>query len=395
MDFQTDKKMETIILKEEQYHAVFEHSPDAMIVVDDEGIIILLNSQTEVLFGYKREELISYPIEKLVPQKYRSSHVRHIIKYENDPHSRPMGSGSELYGLRKDGTEFSVEISLSPLKLEQGNLVLAAIRDVTERTKMVKALQTFNLTLEKQVEERTLALREANIDLEESNKELESFAYSISHDLKAPLRAINGFSKILSEEYHDERESEDMELFKLIQKNATEMGVLIDRLLEFSRLNQQTVNQEQIDMKSLVEDIWQKLLLSYPEIQINFISENIPKAQGDTVLLAQVWTNLLENAIKFTRDCSNPKVIVGYQKGKENQGGSYFVKDNGIGFDQKYVETVFGVFQRAHKAEEHEGTGIGLAIVERIIKRHGGRIRAESEIGKGATFYFTLEKPVD
>src|ERR1035437_3160010 len=321
MDFQTDKKMETIILKEEQYHAVFEHSPDAMIVVDDEGIIILLNSQTEVLFGYKREELISYPIEKLVPQKYRSSHVRHIIKYENDPHSRPMGSGSELYGLRKDGTEFSVEISLSPLKLEQGNLVLAAIRDVTERTKMVKALQTFNLTLEKQVEERTLALREANIDLEESNKELESFAYSISHDLKAPLRSINGFSKILSEEYHDERESEDMELFKLIQKNATEMGVLIDRLLEFSRLNQQTVNQEQIDMKSLVEDIWQKLLLSYPEIQINFISENIPKAQGDTVLLAQVWTNLLENAIKFTRDCSNPKVIVGYQKGKENQGG--------------------------------------------------------------------------
>jgi PAS domain S-box-containing protein len=231
-------------------------------------------------------------------------------------------------------------------------------------------------------------LEERTAQLEAANKELESFSYSVSHDLRAPLRAIDGFSRMILKRKGNEFDKETKRQFGLIRNNTQTMSRLIDDILAFSRLGKQAMAVSPIDMDGLVREIWETLRTASPGRQLNLKVNQLPKAAGDQALIRQVLTNLLSNAVKFTGFCESPVIEVGgYTSDKEKV---YYVRDNGAGFDMEYYHKLFGVFQRLHTADEFEGTGVGLAIVQRIIHRHGGRVWAEGEVDKGATFYFTL-----
>jgi len=226
--------------------------------------------------------------------------------------------------------------------------------------------------------------------LAEANKELEAFAYSVSHDLRAPLRAIDGFSKIVAEDYGDKLDEDGQRQLGVIQNSARDMGKLIDDLLAFSRMGRKSLKKSKINMHTLADDVTDSLQLAEKKQRITLNIKELPSALGDRAMLREVLVNLLSNAMKFSRPKDKPAIeISGSIKGSES---IYYVKDNGVGFDMKYKEKLFQVFQRLHSADEFEGTGIGLALVQRIVHRHGGRVWAESKVNKGATFYFSLPR---
>lgn len=249
--------------------------------------------------------------------------------------------------------------------------------------KKVKELENYKKHLEEIIKERTKAL-------EETNKELEAFIYSVSHDLRAPLRAIDGFSEIFISDYGDSIDEKGRDIFSRIRINAQRMKQLLDKLLLLSRLSRKEMVFSVINMKDMVNGVY--IELTNPELRekIDFQLGDISNINGDPVLMRQVWTNLISNAIKFSSKCEKP--VIEIRSMEEGDRIVYSVKDNGAGFDMKYVDKLFKVFQRLHSENEFEGTGAGLAIVYRIIKRHNGDVWAEGEVGKGANFYFSLPK---
>lgn len=267
----------------------------------------------------------------------------------------------------------------SPDQLRKSNEDLQL--QMGERQRAEAEIRRLNNELEKRVIERTT-------QYEETNQELEAFAYTVSHDLRAPLRAINGFANIVLKDYYTQLPVEVQRYLNLMRDNAHQMGNLIDDLLAFSRLGRQEIRKDTVNMTQLVQFVVKKLNLEYEERPININVKDLPPCQGDATLLKQVFINLLSNAIKFTRDRDVAEIEVGYQT--DDGEVVYYVKDNGVGFEMEYAHKLFGVFQRLHRAEDYEGTGVGLAIVHRIIQRHGGEIWAESVVDQGATFYFTL-----
>jgi light-regulated signal transduction histidine kinase (bacteriophytochrome) len=237
------------------------------------------------------------------------------------------------------------------------------------------------------------ALREQTVKLENSNKELESFSYSVSHDLRAPLRAITGFAQMILKKQGNKFDEETKRQFKVITDNAEMMGRLIADLLALSRLGREALSISPLSIEDLARDVWEELQTINPDRSVDVKIDHVPQARGDRSLMKQVLINLLSYAIKFTRIRERPLIEVGgYMQDTES---IYYVRDNGVGFDMKYHDKLFGVFQRLHSADEYEGTGIGLAIVQRIIQRHDGRIWAESAVDIGTTFYFTLPQKGD
>jgi PAS domain S-box-containing protein len=362
---------------EEKFRGLLESAPDAVVVVDQKGLIQLVNSQTENLFGYDRVQLIGEPVETIVPKRFRKRHAKHRQGYYGEHPTRPMGIGLDLYGLRKNGTEFPVEISLSPLETEDGLLVSAAIRDVTQRKRMEEDVQKLNEDLKQRAAQ-----------LEAANKELEAFSYSVSHDLRAPLRSIDGFSHVVLEDYGEQLPADARGYLERVRAAAQRMAVLIDDLLNLSRVTRTAVQPRFINLSKMAEEVIEGLQENNPDREVDFSFTPDLMVEADPHLMHIVLENLLNNAWKFTPKQENATIEFGQKDHVKER--TFFVRDNGVGFDMAYANKLFGVFQRLHSVSEFPGTGVGLATVQRIISIHGGRIWAESAEGKGTTFYFTL-----
>lgn len=493
----------------EHFAELFDAVPDGIVLVDAAGRIAHANRHAALLFGYPREQLEKLTVDALVPERLRPAHAGHRGKYAAAPRARPMGSGLELSGRRRDGTEFPVEISLSPLTLDDGGRVtIAAIRDVTERKRTAERshsadrLQSLSAAVEQSpavvfitnpdgvieyvnrrftevtgytpaeaigrnprllqsgltplstyramwgtilsgrewraeiqnrrkngelywdqasiapirdgtgaithfvavqhdVTERKRAeveIRELNQDLERRveertrelaivNEELEGFTYSVSHDLRAPLRQVNGFAEILGQDLAAKLDPESRHHLERIQHGARHMTRLVDDLLKLARIGRQPLGRESTPLRPLVDSVIRDLPVESGR-RVEWRIAELPTVECDPGLMQATLTNLLGNAVKYTRG-RDPAVIEVGSLARNGRSGIY-VKDNGVGFDMRYADKLFGVFQRLHRDEDFEGSGVGLATVQRIVHKHGGEIWAEATPGQGATFSFTV-----
>lgn len=364
------------IRSEEQLRLVVEAAPNAMILTDAAGHITLVNTAVERLFGYERNELLGKSVDELVPERFRHGHPRLRHDYAVAPTTRAMGAGRDLFGLRKDGREVPIEIGLNPISTPLGQFVLASIIDITER-KHAEELRLANAGI----------LQHAT-ELEALNAELESFSYSVSHDLRAPVRAVLGYTRAIQEDYDEVLDDEGRRLLGVVHSEASRMGDLIDDLLTFSRLGRQAMQSGPVNMTSLVRDVVTEQVRLAGARESIFEIADLPGVDGDRVLLRQVWANLISNAIKYSSKQPEPQVRIWATL--EPARAIFHVRDNGVGFDMKYADKLFGVFQRLHRSDEFAGTGVGLAIVQRIVRRHSGSVWADARLGEGATFSFAV-----
>ncbi|MEP7338655.1 MAG: PAS domain S-box protein [Acidobacteriota bacterium] len=366
---------------EERYRRLFEALPDMIYTLSAaDGTITTISPACKTLTGWRPADVIGKHFTTLTHPddvKIVEAIFQHVLQGESP-------APYEVRILTSSGDRFVAEIVSIP-QIENGKVtgLLGIARDITERKCAEEEIRHLNLELEQRVIQRTAQLAAAN-------HEMEAFSYSVSHDLRAPLRAIAGFSRILREDYITELPDEARQYLQRVQDNAQQMGRLIDDLLAFSRLGRRDLNKQSVALGQMARTVMEDLHGEYEHRQVKVTIGELPVCQADPTLLKQVFANLLANALKFTRQRAMALIEIGYRQDGDNT--VYFVKDNGVGFDMRYVHKLFGVFQRLHRAEDYEGTGVGLATVQRIINRHGGRIWAEAEIGKGATFFFTLGK---
>jgi PAS domain S-box-containing protein len=361
---------------------VIETSLDGVITIDAKGRVTGWNPQAERIFGWSRAEVMGKRLsETIVPERHREAHERGLNNYAATGKGPMLNRRLELEAVNRDGHEFPVELSITPILSGTSVTFSAFIRDVTGRKEAEQEIRRLNAGLEARVRERTA-------QLEAAHKELEAFCYSVSHDLRAPLRGIDGYVRILEEDHRGGLDAEGNRLLGVVSKQAKRMGCLIDDLLDFSRLGRRPMNRVEVELTSLARSVFESLTAEVSGSGSRLDLKPLPSIPGDPAMLRQVFVNLIGNAVKFSRHQPAPVVKVGGSSA--NGEATCYVKDNGVGFDEKYAHKLFGVFQRLHTEAEFEGTGVGLALVQRIVERHGGRVWAESRPGQGATFYFAL-----
>ena len=356
---------------------------DAIISADEQQNIVLFNAAAEAMFICPATEALGTPLDRFIPARYRNAHHGHLRNFgETGQTTRAMGTTHmNLSGLRTSGEEFPIDASISQVDVGGHKIFTAVIRDITQRKRAEEELLRLQGNLERRVHERTA-------DLAAANQELEAFGYSVSHDLRAPLRHVTGFVELLEKHAGPTLDEKGKRYVKTIQEASRRMGSLIDDLLTFSRIGRATLQQTEVDLRTIVDEVILQFADQTVGRRVEWKIGPLPRLLGDNVLLHDVMMNLLGNALKYSR-MRDPAVI---EIGSREENGEFvcFCRDNGIGFDMKFVDKLFGVFQRLHRAEEFEGTGIGLASVRRIIQRHGGRTWAEGVVNRGATIYFSF-----
>jgi PAS domain S-box-containing protein len=371
---------------EARVRAVIDAAQSAVIVINATGAIIDWNVRAETIFGWSHSEVLGRDMAQLIiPDIFRERHHKGLSHFLTTGEGPVLNRMLEMSALRRDGSEFPIELSISPIKNNGVITFCGFITDITLRKQAEEEIKSFNLKLEQKILERTK-------DLELANKELEAFSYSVSHDLRAPLRSIHGYMNIFAEEYSEKLDDEGMRLMNVVLRNSQKMGQLIDDLLTFSQLGRKELIKGKVSMKKLIDTIWLEYRKMEGDREIQLLLNDLPDAYSDIVTIRQVWINLVSNALKYTRHKEKAIIEIGSEEGDDSV--TYYVKDNGAGFDMQYYSKLFGVFQRLHSLEQFEGTGVGLAIVHRIISKHGGKVWAEAQPDKGATFYFSLVKEV-
>ena len=348
--------------QEQNFRLVFETTATALLQLDAHRHIVLVNHRAETLFGYSRDELLGQPIELLVPLPHRAAHPALVSEYLQHPAPRAMGAGRDLTALRKDGTEVAVEIGLSPMATPDGVFTLASVVDITERKRQ-------------------------DDELRRSNAELEQFAYVASHDLQEPLRMVVSYSELLAQRYQGKLDEKADKYIHYAVDGARRMQRLVADLMAYSRVGSQGKPQVPVDAGAVLQRVLKVLKQSASAAGATIDAQPLPTVLADELQLEQLLQNLIGNAIKF-RGETPLHISVGALR--QHQRWEFFVKDNGIGIEPQYADRIFQMFQRLHERGKYEGSGIGLAIVKRIVERHGGQIQVESAPGQGATFQFTL-----
>jgi PAS domain S-box-containing protein len=355
---------------EGKYRGLLEAAPDAMVVVNTSGEIVLLNVQAEKQFGYRRNELLGQQVKNIIPEGFAERLVADGLRTEEDAQAQQIGMGIELYGQRKDGSEFPIELMLSPLGNAEGILVTAAIRNITTRKKAeVHLLQKLD-------------------ELYRSNEELGQFAYIASHDLQEPLRMVASYTQLLSRRYKGKLDADADEFIAYAVDGASRMQRLIHDLLAFSRVGSKGKELRDTSSEDALQQALVNLRGAIEESGAQVTHDPLPTVVADEVQLTQLFQNLVGNAIKY-QNPGVPKIHIAAARNDEMKW-EFSVKDNGLGIDSQYFEKIFGMFQRLHKREEFAGTGIGLAICKKIAERHGSSVSVESELGQGSTFRFAL-----
>lgn len=358
--------------------AIVQSSDDAIIGKDLQSRVVSWNFGAERMFGYMAAEMIGQPITRLVSPD-RPDEEAGIIEEVKRGEIRRF----ETIRMHKDGRPIHISLSISPIKNAKGEIVgvSSIAHDITERKHAEEQVRQMNVELEQRVEARTSELTAAN-------HEMEAFTYSVAHDLRAPLRHIDAFSRILSEDFVSALPPEARRYLEHIRTGSRNMSQLVDDLLNLARVGRQELRRKSTPLSPLVNEVVADLRREAGGRDIEWHIRELPTVECDSGLMKQVFANLLSNAVKYTRP--RQKAVIEVGSVKANGGNAIFVRDNGVGFNMKYVDKLFGVFQRLHRAEEFEGTGVGLATVDRIVRKHGGSIWAEASINQGATFYFTV-----
>jgi PAS domain S-box-containing protein len=379
-DITQRKQAERALRKsQEQLLSLVEQAPVSIAMLDREMRYLVASHRWLAEYGRGRENLVGvshYELHPDLPERWKEVHRRGLA-------GEFLHNDEDLW-VQADGSRLWISWAVHPWRDSRDEIggIIMSSENISERKRAEEAIKSLNAELEARVAQRTA-------ELEAANKELEAFSYSVSHDLRAPLRAINGFAGIVLEDFGAQLPQEGRHYLERVRKGGQRMGELIDDLLAFARLSRQPLKRQPMDVAQLVQEVLAEVNPADSGRQLEVRVGNLPACHGDRVLLKQVWVNLLSNAVKYTRGRAPAILEVGCEP---SQGpGAYFVRDNGVGFDMQYAHKLFGVFQRLHRAEDFEGTGVGLAIVQRVIHRHGGRVWATAEPDRGATFYFTLE----
>jgi len=351
-----------------KFELAVEASPGGVLMINQSGDIVLANAELERQFGYERDELLGASVDMLLPQALRRRHAADRAAFLTAPDARRMLAGRDLNAVRKDGSEFPVEIGLNPIQSRDGTMVLATVIDITSRREAERALEA------------------QNEHLRRSNAELEQFAYVASHDLQEPLRMVASYTQLLEERYKDKLDDKANKYIAFAVEGARRMQTLVSDLLSYSRVSSEETANRPVDSAAVVAATLERLSPSIEEAGAEIHVGPLPVVLGDEIELGQVFQNLISNAVKF-RATRPPRIEIGAER--REALWEFAIKDNGIGIEAKYGSRIFQMFQRLHERGKYDGNGIGLAIVKKIVERHGGAIWFESVPGGGTTFHFT------